>query len=317
MQRKLIFTSIASTLALMGGWTTSWVPGLLLKQTAQAQETQEVTIRFQAQVGDRAFSCTEKYSNLGSINTEISATDFRFYISGVNLIDQEGRAVPLTLQQDGRWQYQNVALLDFEDKSGGCTNGTVETRDRIVGTIPKGNYKGIQFTLGIPFNLNHEDVTLAPSPLNLSSLWWNWRGGYKFVRIDLKNQGSAPTARPNHGNHNSTPNANPISANFPIHLGSTGCVADINTQKPSNCDSSNTVNLSFNNFDPQQNVIVADLATLVAGTNLAVNQPETPLGCMSAPNDSDCTSIMANFGLPFAGKPSPEQKFFRIQRGNP
>jgi len=66
-----------------------------------------------------------------------------------------GKSIPVNLTQDGKWQYQNVALLDFENKSGGCANGTVETRNQIVGTIPKGNYQGLQFTLGVPFNLNH------------------------------------------------------------------------------------------------------------------------------------------------------------------
>ncbi|NJR31975.1 MAG: hypothetical protein HC778_02740, partial [Chamaesiphon sp. CSU_1_12] len=28
-------------------------------------------------------------------------------------------------------------------------------------------------------------ATLAASPLNLTSLWWNWQGGYKFLRLDL------------------------------------------------------------------------------------------------------------------------------------
>lgn len=179
MRSKILLTT-TTLLALVGGIITN------AANLAQGQETQEITIRFQAKVGDRPFSCTENYPNLGMHDTTASATDFRFYISGVNLVDSNGAIVPLALQQDRRWQHQNVALLDFENKSGGCTNGTVETRDRIVGTVPKGNYKGIQFTLGVPSNLNHEDVTLASSPLNLSSLWWNWRGGYKFVRIDLK-----------------------------------------------------------------------------------------------------------------------------------
>jgi uncharacterized repeat protein (TIGR04052 family) len=309
---QVLVTAATLSLVLGGSATTNLFD---FTRLAQGQETQEVTIRFQAKVGDRPFSCTENYPNLGAQNTTASATDFRFYISGVNLIDSSGVAVPLTLQQDNRWQHQNVALLDFEDKSAGCTNGTVETRDRIVGTVPKGNYKGVQFTLGVPFNLNHEDVTLANSPLNLSALWWNWRGGYKFVRIDLKTAGTTPTARPNHGDRE--PQNSGSSLGFPIHLGSTGCQSEGSNQRPISCASPNTVNLNFTDFDPQRQVIIADLKPLIAETNITINQPETPPGCMSSPNDPDCSGIMPNFGLPFGAKPNPEQKFFRLENANP
>jgi hypothetical protein len=150
---------------------------------AIASQTEEVTIKFAGKVGNNAFSCGTNYK-LGKPVTTVTALDFRFYVSDIALIDANGKAVPLTLKQDGKWQYQNVALIDFENKTGACANGTIETSDRIVGTIPKGNYKGLKFTLGVPSNLNHEDSTLAPSPLNLTSLWWSWRFGYKFARID-------------------------------------------------------------------------------------------------------------------------------------
>lgn len=158
-----------------------------IADSTTASETQPVTIRFAAKVGDLPFSCGSNY-RLGQPATNQTLSDFRFYISDVALIDETGKTVPVTLEQDGKWQHQTVALLDFENKTGACTNGTVEMRDRIVGTVPKGNYTGLKFSLGIPFDLNHEDATLASSPLNLTGLWWNWRLGYKFARIDLQIQ---------------------------------------------------------------------------------------------------------------------------------
>ena len=148
----------------------------------------------------------------------VTPTDFRFYISAIALIDANGNAVPLTLEQDGKWQYQDIALLDFEDKSAACANGTVETRNQVIGTVPPGEYRGLQFTLGIPSDLNHEDATLAPSPLNLTSLWWNWRGGYKFVRIDLDNQNTALKHEPHDQGQDQAQ-----SQSFLLHIGSTGC----------------------------------------------------------------------------------------------
>ncbi|MBE9010574.1 metallo-mystery pair system four-Cys motif protein [Pseudanabaenaceae cyanobacterium LEGE 13415] len=283
---------------------------LLSAPHAIAQSTQPVSIQFRGVVGDQPFQCTSTYS-LGSAATPVAPADFRFYISEVALIDTQGKAVPVTLTQDNRWQYQNVALIDFENKTGMCANGTVETNDRIIGTVPTGNYTGIRFTLGVPFSLNHEDATIAPSPLNLTSLWWNWRGGYKFARIDfappmsgMKHE-TAPPSKPSHSPDKQA------RESFIIHLGSTGCKSNNNRQKPESCANPNTATITFDRFDPQKNVIVADLRSLLANTNLAQNQPNTAIGCMSEPQDNDCAGIMTSFGLPWNGKPA-QQSFFRI-----
>ncbi|MBE9009214.1 metallo-mystery pair system four-Cys motif protein [Pseudanabaenaceae cyanobacterium LEGE 13415] len=267
---------------------------------AQSAPTQPVTLRFAAKVENQPFTCGSTY-RLGKPATPQTASDFRFYISDVALIDAQGKTVPVTLEQDGKWQYQTVALLDFENKTGACVNGTTEMRDRVVGTVPKGNYKGLKFTLGIPFNLNHDDSALAPSPLNLTGLWWKWQFGYKFVRIDLQ---SPNAAMPKHEE---------TSGGFPIHLGSAGCEMKANSDKPTRCSSPNRATVTFTRFDPAKNVVVADLARLVTDSNLTQNQAKTAPGCMSEPNDRDCVGIMANLGLPFMKKPATTQTFFRVE----
>ena len=273
---------------------------------AIAPKTQEVTLRFAAKVDNNPFSCGSTY-RLGKPATEQKVSDFRFYVSEVALVDNRGKTVPVTLMQDGKWQYQNVALLDFENKTGACTNGTTETRDRIVGTVPKGNYTGLKFTLGVPFELNHEDSTLAPSPLNLTGLWWNWQSGYKFARIDLQASNMTPMdmkSRQGHGGG---------ATGFLIHLGSTGCQAETTSLKATNCDRPNRAIALLTRYDPAKNVVVADLAQLVASSNLNLNQPKTSPGCMSESNDRDCMGIMTNLGLSSTGKPAATQTFFRVE----
>jgi uncharacterized repeat protein (TIGR04052 family) len=295
---------------------------------ARAAEVQPVTIRFQARVGDQPFSCDQSY-RIGTPASSVTPLDFRFYVSEVALIDADGNTVPLTLEQDGRWQYENVALLDFEDKSGGCANGTVEMNDRIAGTVPTGNYVGLQFTVGVPFDLNHADSTLAASPLNLTSLWWNWRSGYKFARVDLSNtnltgmqSNSAPKheRQPQHQGEHTSPGHGQThdgdgesSQAFFIHLGSTGCESAERNQSPSSCSNPNRSTVTMTEFDPSRNVIVADLAALVADTNLSVNQPSTAPGCMSEPNDRDCVGIMNALGLAFNGAAVQHQTFFKVE----
>jgi uncharacterized repeat protein (TIGR04052 family) len=277
-------------------------------------ETQSVTIRFAAKVGDRTFSCGSNY-HLGNPATNQTLSDFRFYISEVALIDETGKTVPVTLEQNGKWQHQSVALLNFENKTGACTNGTVEIRDRIVGTVPKGNYTALKFSLGIPFELNHEDATLALSPLNLTGLWWNWRLGYKFARIDLQSSTTANSKHKQHQHegHGGTGNSEGAASGFPIHLGSTGCQGETTSEKPASCSNANRASVILTDFDPVKNVVVADLERLVNSSNLERNQPKTAPGCMSEPNDNDCTSIMTNLGLSFKGKSATDQTFFRVE----
>ena len=304
-------------------WTLA--AGLLLfcglkVNPALGQETQEITVRFDARVGDQEFACGESYSGLGAEDTEVMATDFRFYVSDVSLINAAGEVVPLELEQDGKWQYETVALLDFEDRSGPCANGTPETRDQVVGTLPAGDYQGLQFTLGVPFALNHDDATLAPSPLNLTSMWWNWQGGYKFVRIDLEptmtmmsmEGAEAEEAGADHGAHGGSHGehggSHSEASGFLIHLGSTGCQVPAGEQQPTECSNPNRTQIIFEDFDPEQDVVVADLTALVSNSDLTSNQPETAPGCMSGVEDQDCDGIFGNLGLGEA-----DQSFFRAE----
>ncbi len=279
-----------------------------LPQT-NAGQTQDITVKFAAKVGNQPFRCGSNYQ-LGKPLTRVTPLDFRFYISDISLIDSNNKTIPLVLTQDGKWQYQNVALIDFEDKTAACANGTVETRDIVIGQVPQGKYKAIKFSLGVPENLNHEDSTLAASPLNLTSLWWNWQFGYKFARIDfahLEKTQSTTTHLYKNGEKEAG-NA------FFIHLGSTGCQAQTSSQKPTNkCRYPNIAKINLENFDPSKNTIVLDIAKLLENTNLNSNQANTAPGCMSEPNDKDCTGIMAGFGIPFGSQTTVKQSFFSVK----
>jgi hypothetical protein len=69
--------------------------------------------------------------------------------------------VRAALRAEAPWQDRDVALLDFENGSASCTNGTPETRDAVVVMAPAGTYNGVVFTLGVPFSRNHEDLAKA------------------------------------------------------------------------------------------------------------------------------------------------------------
>lgn len=286
------------------------------KPTASSAQT--LSVKFKAEVNGQAFGCGKTYQGIGSSSTQISPLDFRFYVSQMRLINAQGQEVPMQLEQDGKWQFKNLALLDFEDKTAPC-DGTADTRFEVKGTVPAGSYKGLKFEMGVPFELNHQDVNQAVSPLNLTSLYWVWRSGYKFARLDVRSTGQAQ--------------------GWFLHLGSTGCTgmapmampsasgtmhtqheadahgdsSNLSTMPPASCDAPNRVSVNLPDFDPQKHTVVADLGHLLAESNLDQNQANTAPGCMSAGDDGDCAPVFKNLGLPFAGQAGGTQRFFGLK----
>jgi uncharacterized repeat protein (TIGR04052 family) len=145
-------------------------------------------IPFEGRVGKTVFTCKGTYPGVGTAATDVALSDFRLYLHDVKLHQKGGADVPLELEQDGLWQYKSLVMLDFEDKTGPCANGTTETNLMIHGLVPQGTYDGISFKLGVPFELNHSDVATAP-PLNLSgcSGTGTW---IQVLRIDVASAGA-------------------------------------------------------------------------------------------------------------------------------
>ncbi|MGE0385402.1 MAG: MbnP family copper-binding protein [Gammaproteobacteria bacterium] len=301
----------------------SLVSGALLMQAAAlagaAQEDRPVTLRFAGAVNGSAFECGRQYSGVGSGGSTIEPGDFRFFVSAVELIGRDGKAVPVALDQDGVWQYRDVALVDLENGAGACGNGTAAVHAEVSGRVPRGEYTGVRFTLGVPFESNHGDPTLAPSPLNLTAMFWNWQGGYKFLKVDLNS--AVQSAHAMAGAHGADAGARHAGGHdaasapgFALHLGSTQCAARSQTESPSACRNPNRVTVTFEGFDPDRNTIVADIGAVLAGTDVERNAPDTSPGCMSFPKDADCTAVMNALGLPYDGiAPAGAQKFFSMK----
>jgi uncharacterized repeat protein (TIGR04052 family) len=185
-------------------------------------------------------------------------------------------------------------LLDFENSGGACINGTELTRDVIEGTVPAGAYTGLRFDLGLPFEKNHRDPTLQPSPLNLSRMFWSWNAGYKFLRMDLRT-----TAQPK---------------GWTLHLGSTGCAPTGKpTIVPESCKHPNIVTVDLPGFNAARDIVEFDAAALLAGSDVDTNTPQTAAGCMSGQTDPECGPLFEQFGLPWGDRPAMPQKVFKIR----
>jgi uncharacterized repeat protein (TIGR04052 family) len=259
-----------------------------------APKTAQVSLNFAAQINGQPFACGQRYDGVGTTRSSITPSDFRMYVSEVKLLRQDGIAVPVQLTQDGIWQHQNVALIDFENGTGPCRNGTTATNTAVRGQVPAGDYVGVELTVGVPFAQNHQDPTVAPAPLNSTAMFWNWQGGYKFIKFDTTSSGIS-TDKP------AAPNAMGPVTRYSVHLGSTACAGDSKTQAPSACQNSNRMTVRLNQFDLAKNTVVVDMGAVLAQANVDVNAKGTSPGCMSFLKDADCPPVMSALGLAYDG----------------
>ena len=227
---------------------------------------EEVTVRFSVTVGDEPFVCGKAYAELGSQSSDMGFTDMRFYVHDVVLVDANGGEHPVTLADDGVWQRDGVAMLDFED---GCENGTQQTNTRITGTVPSGDYTGLRFSVGVPPALNSSETVLEGrgSPLNQVAMFWSWKSGYKYMRLDGD------------------------SGPFRLHLGASGCTGDFE------CSEMNIPRIELDGFSLTQDVVRLDLFEMLKGTDISQNTPSTAPGCMGESTDPDCQDIFERIGL--------------------
>lgn len=247
-------------------------------------------VRFAAMVGSQPFRCGVPYSHFGRGDATVTAQYFRFYVSDVKLVAASGKRVPLMLAQDGVWQRRDVALISFEDGDTKCADGSPLKHTEISGSAPAGRYTGIQFTLGVPDDLDHADATIAQSPLNLSDMFWSWQDGYKFLRFDARVRAGGGT-----------------ESSYIFHLGSTGCMMKDRTAM---CSSPNHATVTLERFDPSKNVIVANIGSLFANADLEALARAG--GCMSGAGDA-CQPVMRDLGVTFRGDTASAQRLFYVK----
>jgi uncharacterized repeat protein (TIGR04052 family) len=285
---KNTHTLIAASLAAAGLLTAcggSDAPS----ETPAPAGPQAVEIAFATVAGSTPVDCSTNLTALGTTGAAGGLLDMRFYVSNVKLVKADGSEVPLTLGANDDWNATSgsdtVTLIDLEDKTGTCTNGTTATNRSIKGTVPAGSYVGMKMELGVPLALNHTnqgaDVAVTPAAINNAvnpGMAWSWAGGRKFTKIELTNSTWTAPA-------------------FFVHLGSTGCTGtDPSNGLVDSCTRPNRVGLSFASFNPANQQVAVDVAALVAGNNVTVNGGG-PGGCMSGATDPECSAVFTSLGL--------------------
>ena len=125
----------------------------------------------------------------------------------------------------------------------------------------------LSFTLAVPFALNHKNPLLQPSPLNLPSMFWSWRSGHKFFRLDMQGP----------------------SNSWVFHLGSVGCTAVSTMRSPQDeCVQPNRVNFQLDKKHAGTKLVM-HLDRLLANTSM-----QNSGSCLFHGGQQSCTILMSN-----------------------
>jgi uncharacterized repeat protein (TIGR04052 family) len=217
----------------------------------------------------------------------VSLTDLRFYVSDLQLIDTDGRAHDVRYATEFDWQNDAVALIDLENGEGRCQNGTAAVYDRLLGVARTGDYRGLRFTVGVPFRLNHANPLTATPPLDDPDMHWHWRSGYKFLRAGVSNG----------------------TDGFWIHGGSTGCEGTVG--HITECRFPNRFEVFLPDFVPGEHAITFDMGALVSDINL---EDAIQSDCSSGLAETACIAPFAALGVDFlTGRLDGSQRVFGIR----
>lgn len=243
---------------------------LALIACAEKEPPASVAVEFIATYLGEPVSCA------APLDESTRLTDLRLYVSGVEQRDS-----------DGRWRAAGenpVTLIDFEDGSGACQNGTAAVATRVESV--RADTDGLRFEVGVPFELNHADPLQATFPLNQPVMHWHWRSGYKFLRVGVEKNG----------------------IRWHVHLGSTGCEGPMTAV--SRCAAPNRALVTLADWVPGDKIEVK-LDALLAGVTI----DDSARHCLAATSNPACIAIARNLGLkPETGLPGDNQNVFHIRR---
>lgn len=246
--------------------------------TACSQLDQPVRIPFIATWQGEPITCETR---------GVSLSDLRFYVSNVQLIDAAGVARDVRYATEMDWQNDAVGFIDLENGTAGCQNGTPAVVDHLLVVAPAADYRGLRFTVGVPFRLNHANPLTAKPPLDDQDMHWHWRSGYKFLRAGISQADDG----------------------FWIHAGSAGCEGTVG--HITGCAFPNRIEVDLAEFVPDQHTVAVDMSALVAGTAMNDGQRSD---CSSGPSETACVAPFAALGIDFkTGEQSDMQSVFSLR----
>jgi uncharacterized repeat protein (TIGR04052 family) len=194
---------------------------------------------------------------------------FGFYLSNPE-VRIDGRWQVVKFKQN-EWQTKNVAFLTFHS----LCNHPENANSKIILDVSDEFMKlatNLRFTLGLPFEQNHQSPESLATPLNNKAMFTSVQQGHKFMRLDLSHAASDKQWR--------------------YSLGSVGCHSASADEAPEKvCDFTNRVE-----FILPMTQLDTDLALEISISNIVsqVNL-DLPQDCaVQSPESSPCNKLLNN-----------------------
>jgi uncharacterized repeat protein (TIGR04052 family) len=195
----------------------------------------------------------------------------KFFVHQLVLVQNQHNELVELIPSD--WQTNRVALLSLEP--GLCAE-VEEQADEVKNqalyfksTSMAKTSSSIRLTIGVPFEENHKNPLIQPSPLNLPIMFWSWQLGHKFLRWDMTRVGSS----------------------WSYHLGSIGCESASSVRAPkSPCIEPNTVSLELNKPNNDNNTIWIHLDRVIEGLDLN----DSSSCVLHGTTESSCATLIQN-----------------------
>ncbi len=139
---------------------------LILFCSLPAKAQTDLSLTINHLLGDEAFALLQSSSNNLGMSFEVDRLEY--YISGISLLHDGGQIIEI----------EDLYLL--VDAS--------EPTEVVLGSYDISSLEGIQFSVGVDEDVNHEDPALWASDHPLApqnpSMHWGWSAGYRFAAVE-------------------------------------------------------------------------------------------------------------------------------------
>ena len=182
---------------------------------------------------------------------------------------------------ESNWQTKTTVLLWSTPCSPNIETSSNSQNQHIVMQIAPETFTQatqLAFTLSVPFAENHANPLTQDAPINNPNMFWSWRTGHKFMRMDLQRIDG--------------------NANWAFHLGSVGCASKSSLRAPENeCTKPNRIKFSvdiprLNRGDAKNNTLVIKLNIEALLDNIKLTKDQA---CMFTLNQQqNCEQLLQN-----------------------
>ncbi|MFN8349748.1 MAG: MbnP family protein [Spirosomataceae bacterium] len=145
--------------------------GLLTGSTLFAQKTGSLTLQFHNKVGNEEVVLKDKqYTN--AVGEQFNITFLQYYVSNLRLLRKDG----------------SEYIVPQDDSYFLIRQQLPETQSVTLHHIPKGDYVGLSFVIGVDSLRSASDVSKRKGCLDVGGdgkeMYWAWNSGYIFVKME-------------------------------------------------------------------------------------------------------------------------------------